>query len=112
MAGRALEALGWKLSLGAELDSLEEVVVLVLLEEGVLDHVMALKILAEGEWVRVGLGLAEVAAERSREEVASPSGLAPFPCCRVEHRHSLDVSSQSVVELVLAPRQRPLWLQS
>ena len=109
-----MEALDWKLSLGVESDSLEEVVVLVPLEEeeGVLDHVMALEILGEGEWARVGLGLAEVAAERSREEVASPSGLAPFPCCRVEHRHSLDVSSQSVVELVLAPRQRPLWLQS
>ena len=105
MAGRALEeALGWKLSLGAELDSLEEVVVLVPLEGEVLDHVMALEILGEEEWARVGLGLAEAAAERSTEEAVSPLSLAPFPCSLVDRPRSRDVSSQSVVGLVLAPR--------
>ena len=101
-----MEALDWKLSLGVESDSLEEVVVLVPLEEeeGVLDHVMALEILEEGEWARVGLGLAEVAAERSTEEAVSPLSLAPFPCSLVDRPRSRDVSSQSVVGLVLAPR--------
>ena len=102
-----MEALGWKLSLGAELDSLEEVVVLVPLEGEVLDHVMALEILGEEEWARVGLGLAEVAAERSTEEAVSPSNLAPFPCSLVDRPRSRDVSSQSVVGLVLAPRWPP-----
>ena len=110
MAERALvEGLDWKLSLGVESDSLEEVVVLVPLEEEeeVLDHVMALEILGEGEWAMVGLGLAEVAAEISTEEAVSPSSLAPSPYSLAEHRRSRDVSSQSVVELVLAPRQPP-----
>ena len=105
-----MEELDWKLSLVVELDFLEEEVAVVLApleeeEEEVLDHVMALEILGEVEWARMDLDLAEVAAERLLEEAVFPSSLAPFPYSLVERRRSRDVSSRSVVELVLAPRQ-------
>ena len=57
------EVLVWKFSREVELDSLEEVVVVVELvpleeeEEEVLDHVEGLEIWGAGGWVRMGLGL-------------------------------------------------------
>lgn len=110
MAARASEvALGWKFSLGVELDSLEVVVELVPLEEEeeVLDHVMVLEILVAGEWGRMGSDLLEVVAERWRAEVVFPSSPAPSPCFLADHPPSRDVSSQIFAELVLAPRQQP-----
>ena len=112
-AARALEeALVWEFSLGVELDSLEVVVVVELApleeeEEEVLDHVMALEILEAGEWVRMGLDLVGVEAEKSRAEVVSPSSPEPSPCFLGDRPPSPSVSSQIAVELVLAPRRPP-----
>ena len=112
VAARALEeALVWEFSLGVELDSLEVVVELAPLEEEeeeeVLDHVMALEILEAGEWVRMGLDLVGVEAEKSRAEVVSPSSPEPSLCFLVDLPPSPGVSSQIAVELVRAPRRPP-----